>query len=378
MCPEMRRTDTTPRAQPIVESPPLRATPSASAAFGQRMRHRFVSDYFRLTALGTTVSSIGLGSYLGESTDADDAAYEAAVQHAIRAGINVLDTAINYRCQRSERAFGSALQHVLSAGDASRQELVICSKAGYIPLDRTPPANRDEYLAYVRREFIEPEILRAEEIVVGGHSLAPRFLRYCLAKSRQNLGVRTIDLFYLHNPEQQLGTVSAVDLRTRIRAAFALLEDAVSHGEIAAYGVATWDGLRVPTNDKRHLSLVDLVATAEQVAGEAHHFRAIQLPINLAMQDAVRTPTQALNGQLVTVLEAASHFGLAVFGSATLMQSKLTSGLPASLQAHFPTCRTDAQRAIAFARTLPGVTTALVGMKDIHHVVENIGSATIS
>jgi aryl-alcohol dehydrogenase-like predicted oxidoreductase len=377
VCPEMRRTDATPPAQPIVESLPLRATPSASAGFGNRMQHRFASDYFRLTALGTTVSSIGLGSYLGESTDADDAAYDAAVQHAIRAGINILDTAINYRCQRSERAFGSALQQVLSSGDASRQELVICSKAGYIPLDRTPPASRDEYLAYVRREFIDPEILRAEEIVAGGHSLAPRFLRYCLAESRQNLGVRTIDLFYLHNPEQQLGTVSAAELRTRIRAAFALLEDAVSRGEIAAYGVATWDGLRVPANDKRHLSLFDLVETAKQVAGEAHHFRAIQLPINLAMQDAVRTATQDIDGQSVTVVEAASHFGLSVFGSATLMQSKLTSGLPASLQTHFPSCRTDAQRAIAFARTLPGVTTALVGMKNTDHVLENVGSAAV-
>lgn len=376
MCPAMRRTDATPRAQAIVESPPLRATPSATAGFGQRVRHQFASDYFRMTSVGTTVSSIGLGSYLGESADADDAAYEAAVQHAIRAGINVLDTAINYRCQRSERAFGSALQRVLSAGDASRQELVICSKAGYIPLDRTPPANRDAYAAYVRREFIEPEILRAEEIVAGGHSLAPRFLRYCLAKSRQNLGVRTIDLYYLHNPEQQLGTVTPAELRTRIRAAFALLEDAVSRGEIAAYGVATWDGLRVLANDKRHLSLVDLVENAKQVAGEAHHFRAIQLPINLAMQEGVRLPNQDLDGQLVTVVEAAADLGLSVFGSATLMQSKLTSGLPESLHAHFPRCRTDAQRAIAFARTLPGVTTALVGMKNTHHVTENIGSAT--
>lgn len=371
----MRQFDAVPQTSPTVNFATLRATPTATVRFGQRLQHQFASDYFRTTTFGTTISSIGLGTYLGESTDADDAAYEAAIQHAIASGINLLDTAINYRSQRSERVIGSAIQQVLTVGEVTRQELVICSKGGYIPLDRTPPPNREAYHAYVQREFIDPEILRPEEIVAGGHSLAPRFLRYCLAKSRQNIGVRTIDVYYLHNPEQQLGSVSSEELRVRIRAAFALLEDAVSRGEIGVYGIATWDGLRVSPDDKRHLSLVGLVDIAKELAGEGHHLRAIQLPFNLAMLEAVRLPTQPLNGKMVTVVEAAAALGLTVVGSATLMQSKLTSGLPDSLHAHFPDCRTDAQRAITFARTLPGVAAVLVGMKSCHHVTENVASA---
>jgi aryl-alcohol dehydrogenase-like predicted oxidoreductase len=321
------------------------------------------------------VSSIGLGTYLGESTDEDDAAYEAAVRLGLSAGINLIDTAINYRCQRSERAIGAAIQQVLASGTARRQELVVCSKGGYLPLDRVPPATREEYQAYVKREFIDQEILRPEEIVGGGHSLAPRFIRWCLAKSRQNLGLRTIDIYYLHNPAQQAGIVAPEDLRGRLQAAFAVLEEAATRGEIGVYGCATWGALRQPPSAKDHLSLEQLVESARAVAGDSHHFRVVQLPINLAMPEAVRKPTQPLRGKLVPVVEAAEELGLTVVASASLMQGRLTVGLPDTLRGHFPRCWTDAQRAIAFVRGVSSVTSALVGMKRSEHVTENIAAA---
>ena len=54
------------------------------------------------------------------------------------------------------------------------------------------------------------------------------------------------------------------------------------------------------------------------------------------------------------------------------MQGQLTRGLPSVLVDHFPNARTDAQRALEFVRTVPGVTTALVGMKDPGHADENM------
>ena len=355
--------------------PVLRATDAGTAHYRDQFGDRFSADYFRTTTSGLTVSSIGLGTYLGESTDEDDSAYETAVRFAVGAGVNLIDTAINYRSQRSECAVGAALQQAFSSGVVTRQELVVCTKGGYIPLDRTPPASREDYRAYLKREFIDPEILRPSEIVGGGHSLAPRFLRYCLAKSRQNLGLRTIDVYYVHNPAQQLGAVTREELRVRLRAAFALLEEAVGRGEIGVYGCATWDCLQVPPGDERHLSLEDLVAIAREIAGEGHHLRAVQLPVNLAMPDPVRTPTQPIGPKLVTVLEAAQELGLTVFASATLMQGRLTAQLPDALRTAFPRCGTDAQRAIAFTRAVPGLTAALVGMKRVDHVVENLASA---
>ena len=358
-----------------VENPPLRGTPAGTARFAERFASAVAPDFFRSTTFGVTVSSFGIGTYLGDNTDADDASYEDAIRAAVRSGINVVDTAINYRCQRSERAVGSALQHIFAAGEAVREELVVCTKGGYLPLDRMPPATREAYQAYVKREFLEPQVLHVDELVAGGHCLAPRFLRYCIAKSRQNLGLRTIDVYYLHNPEQQLGSVPPNEFRSRLRAAFTVLEEAVSRGEIAVYGLATWDALRSPPGEKGALGLEAIVAVAREVAGEAHHLRAVQLPVNLAMLEAVRAETQPVGTKVLTAIAAAESMGLTVFGSATLMQARLTTDLPPALAEHFPWCTTDAQRAAAFARGLPGLTTSLIGMRSVAHVHENVASA---
>jgi predicted aldo/keto reductase-like oxidoreductase len=113
-----------------------------------------------------------------------------------------------------------------------------------------------------------------------------------------------------------------------------------------------------------------------EIAGDAHHFRVVQLPINLAMPEAVRLPTQRMpGGNVLPVLDAARDLGLSVAASATLMQSQLASNLPAPVRDLFPSLETDAQRAIAFVRSLPGVTTALVGMKQVGHLKENLGAA---
>jgi aryl-alcohol dehydrogenase-like predicted oxidoreductase len=358
------------------EAPSQRANGAGTARYRARFAPRFAPDYFRPVGEAfATVSSIGIGTYLGEPTAADDAAYVASIEHAARSGINLIDTALNYRGQRSERAVGTALRRLTTSGDVSRDELVLCSKGGYIPLDGQPPASRDEYRAYVKRDFIDTEILRESEIVGGGHSLAPRFIKYCLAKSRQNLGVRSVDLYYLHNPEQQASAVGRDELRTRIRSAFVILEDAAARGEIGAYGCATWSGLRSAPDAAEHLELEELVALARDAGGRDHHFRAVQMPISLAMPEAIRTPTQTVRGKTLPAAEAAAALDLMVVGSATLMQGKLSAGLPAALADAFPSFDTDAQRAIAFARSIPGVTSALVGMKRAEHVDENLRAA---
>lgn len=352
-----------------------RANQSGTTRYRNRFAARFVPDYFRPAASGTSASSIGIGTYLGEPTADDDEAYAAAIEHALRSGINLVDTALNYRAQRSERVVGAALRRATGSGDVSRDELVVCSKAGYIPLDSKPPATRDEYRAYVKREFIDSEVLRPTEIVGGGHSLAPRFIRYCLAKSRQNLGLKCVDVYYLHNPEQQAGTVGRDELMLRIRAAFSVLEDAATRGEIGVYGCATWNGLRTPPDAPDHLELEALVTLAHDLAGESHHFRAVQMPINLAMPEAVRSATQTVAGRSLPAAAAADALELMVMGSATLMQGQLTTGLPAAVADAFPGMTTDAQRAVAFARSVPGLTAALVGTKHAAHVDENLQAA---
>ena len=355
---------------------PGHATVEGTNRFRTRVASKLAADFLRpLASSGVLMSSIGLGSYLGECDDADDNRYADTAHHAIATGINLLDSAINYRCQRSERAFGKALSRAVRMETASRDELVICTKGGYIPLDGIQPARREDYQDYVRREYLEPGIMRAEDIVAGGHCLTPGFLENQLARSRANLGLETIDLYYLHNPEQQLDAVDEPELERRILAAFEMLEARCAAGEIGGYGCATWNGLRTPPGERGHLSLAMLVKCARSAGGADHHFRAIQLPINLALSEAVRAPTQRIGDRDLTVLEAAAELGVSVIASATLLQSKLASRLPQQMREAIPGLTTDAQRAIAFVRGLPVVASALVGMRSAGHVRENLGAA---
>jgi aryl-alcohol dehydrogenase-like predicted oxidoreductase len=352
----------------------VRASQAGTQRYADRWRQSFVPDFFRASQTGLTVSSIAFGTYLGESDDATDAQYAENAAGALRSGINVIDTAINYRCQRSERVIGRVLQDLIGEGAIRRDEVVLCTKAGYVPLDGSPPASREEYERYVRHEYFDSGVVTPADLVGGGHSLAPAFIADQLKRSMSNLGVQSIDYLYLHNPEQQLAAISNEELSVRLRKAFEELESLVSRGTIGAYGVATWHGLRLPAGSRGHLSLYELAAIAKAVGGNRHHFRIVQLPINLTMSEAVRVSTQRdSRGRLVHIVDAATDLGIDLVASAPLLQGQLTQGLPDQVRELFPGS-TDAQRAIAFARTLPAVVSAAVGMKSTDHLRENLAS----
>jgi hypothetical protein len=162
-------------------------------------------------------SSLGLGTYLGEPDEASDQLYVQAIEAALRSGINVLDTAINYRHQRSERNIGEAVQQLVQSGDMNRDEVIVCTKAGYLSLDGSVPADPK---AYFTREYVETGVLKQEEVAGRMHCMAPKYLENQLERSRKNLGLETIDVFYLHNPESQLGGVPREEFRNRIKSAF--------------------------------------------------------------------------------------------------------------------------------------------------------------
>jgi aryl-alcohol dehydrogenase-like predicted oxidoreductase len=361
-------------AQPLI---PGRATPDGTRAFASRSGDTFAPDFYRLAA-GLTTSSIGMGTYLGECDDAEDARYVASLEGGIERGLNLLDTAINYRCQRSERAVGLALRDALSRNGTSREEVIVCTKGGYVPLEGQPPESREEYSEYLETEYFKPGIMSRSDLVAGGHCLTAAFLANQIDRSRANIGVECIDIFYLHNPEQQLDTLDRPQFLLALEKAFAELESQVARGHIATYGCATWSGFRTFAASRNHLSLTELIGVARKVAGGEHHFSVVQLPVNLAMTEAIRAPTQSDNGRNVALLDLAQELGVSVVASASLMQAQLTTNLPAPVKAMFPLLKTDAQRAIAFVRSLP-VASALVGMKQLDHLDENLvaGAVTI-
>jgi aryl-alcohol dehydrogenase-like predicted oxidoreductase len=348
-----------------------RATPEGTKRFAARSKT--APGHFR-EAAGLLLSSIGLGTYLGKESDAIDSGYEASISRALESGINVFDSAINYRGQRSERAIGRALAAAFESGAARRDEVFVSTKGGYLPHDSTDPRDPKKYIL---ETFVTPGIAPRSEIAAGGNCIAPRYLEDQIERSRKNLGLETIDLYYLHNVESQRAAIGPKAFPERLARAVEKLEEAVVDGRIARWGVATWDGLRVPPEHPEHLSLADVAAVAREVAGDGHHFAAVQLPVNLAMAQALGYPSQEGASGRVPALIAAEEARLAAFGSSSLLQGRLSADLPDEVVAAFPGATTDAQRALQFSRSSPGMTTALVGVSSPEHAGENFALARV-
>jgi aryl-alcohol dehydrogenase-like predicted oxidoreductase len=348
-----------------------RATPEATKRYAARFPQA-ARGHFRDAAGGLAVSSIGIGTYLGDPDWRTDTGYTDAVIAAAHRGINLIDTAINYRLQRSERSVGAALQTLVEKGFA-REELIVCTKAGFLTPDSTMPDDVSEYFLH---EYVEPGVMGADDIVAGCHCMTPKYLANQLDRSRHNLGLACIDVFYLHNPETQLGEISAEEFSRRIRLAFEFLESAVSEGKIAAYGMATWNAFREEPRSLGFLSLEAIVSIARDIAGEAHHFRFVQLPLNLAMPEALIRANQRVDGKTLAMVQAVRPLGLTLVASATLLQGQLIRKLPAYV-GQVLGLKTDAERALQFVRSVPGLTTALVGMSDPDHVTANLKLLTV-
>jgi len=139
---------------------------------------------------------------------------------------------------------------------------------------------------------------------------------------------KTIDVFYLHNPETQLSEVPAEEFRQRIRAAFTFLETAVAEKKIRTYGMATWNSFREDPKSAGYLSLEEMAGIAGGSRRSRTSFRFVQLPFNLAMPEALTRPNQMIDGKPVPMVQAARKLGISLITSAALLQGQLAKNLP--------------------------------------------------
>jgi len=295
------------------------------------------------------ISALGAGTYLGPVDDATDKMYEETLVAAGLNGINCFDTAINYRNLRSERVLGKAIKYLALKG-VNREQLFISTKGGYLPYE-------DTFEDYVRTHFLDTGVIELKDIVGESHCMSPSFLENQIQSSLKNLSLSCIDLYYLHNPEAQLAEVSEEEFYLRLTAAFSLFEQKVQEKKIQRYGIATWNGFRVK---KGGLDFAKVLQCAVDAGGEGHHFKAIQLPLNLVMMEAVKQK----------IIEKALKHNIATFVSAPLMQGKVLR-LSSQMFQRLPPAKSKMAQALEWVISTPNVCSAFCGMTHKAHLEEN-------
>jgi aryl-alcohol dehydrogenase-like predicted oxidoreductase len=346
---------------------PGRATPGGTARFRSRaVSERTIPfEHFREAPGSLQLSSIGLGTYIGNPDAATDVAVEQAATVCLTScRVNVLDTAINYRYQRAERSLGRALARAVERGTVARDEVFVATKNGYLAPDggNGPPSR-----SWVEEQLVRPGVLDPGDLVDGCHAMSRSYLRHQFGRSLENLGLGSVDLLYLHNaPDAQLPFVGRDAFLARLEEAFLLYERFRDEGKLGAYGLATWGCLRTPPPEAGHFPLEAGVRIARKVGGEDHGFRFVQFPFSLAMPEAWTVPTQPVQGERLPAFVAATRLGLGCFTSVPLAQGRLAragvkrSGL------------SPAQTALQFARSAPGTIGPLIGLKRAEHLSEGL------
>ncbi len=246
-------------------------------------------EYREIGATGLQTSQAGFGSY---RISVGVPHHQQAIETALLAGINLIDTSANYADGGSEALIGQVLQHLSTAGKIARSGVIVVSKVGYLQ-------GKNYILGQNRKAEGRP----FEDLIDFGEGLAhcihPDFLIDQLDRSLSRLGLETIDFYLLHNPEYYLewAKKNRIDLDTarseyyrRIQIAFEHLETEVSNGRIQYYGVSS-NTFPMPQTASDFTSFDRLQKIAGAVSGD-HHFKLIQLPLNLLEPGAATEKNQ--------------------------------------------------------------------------------------
>ena len=313
-----------------------------------------------------SLSNVGIGTYLGNPDSDTDNMVKNAVKKSVLAGVNVIDTAINYRAQKAERSVGQAISELVNENKISRDEIFISTKNGYVTNDGDI---QEDLMQYVIRELGKPGIVKEGDISSGYHCMTVPYLEDQLNRSLKNLQLECIDLIYIHNSVEGNPEMSKETFLQKLKDVFEFYEQKRKDGKIRFYGMATWECFRVAEDHKMFLSLEKVIEIAKSVGGDDHGFRFIQLPYNLHFDQALMQKNQLVNNKFASILESAKQLNIGVFTSVPLMQGKLLDWAKNKPEL---TEVSPSVGLLQFIRSTPGVLAPLVGQKSDAHVTENL------
>ncbi|RIK59516.1 MAG: hypothetical protein DCC63_07090 [Nitrospira sp.] len=317
--------DSSERRQRILSGTlfPGAATAQGTAAYAARLIHQAAegessaNGFGPFGSTGLTVSRLGFGTY---RTGQREAEHRDALIKALRGGCNLIDSSTNYMDGESERLVGSVLKELIRAGEVMREEIIVVSKIGYVQGQNLVQAKTRE-----KAGAPYPEMVKVGDDI--WHCIHPEFLADQLTHSLDRLGLATLDVCLLHNPEYflsnatRLGATGSQDLPSlrdqfydRLERAFEYFEQEVQAGRLRAYGVSSNTSTAPPT-DAESTSLTRMLeaaqAAAERIGATSHHFAVVQCPMNLYESGAALVRNTGTEG-FRTLLEEAMRQGTAV------------------------------------------------------------------
>lgn len=245
--------------------------------------------YNPLGNTGLMVSAAGFGCY---RVDAEIEEHHVALEKALLAGVNLIDTSANYADGNSERLVGQVLGRLCGAGILRREQVVVVSKAGYL---------QGQNLALSQERKKEgrpfPDLVEVDQELE--HCLHPEFLADQLERSLERLGLERLDVLLLHNPEYYLNWaaqqrmelgLAREEFYRRLQLAFGWLEEQAQMGRIGCYGISS----NTLPHASEHPEFVSLARAwlLAQALGSGHHFRVVEFPCNLLETAAITRPNQ--------------------------------------------------------------------------------------
>ena len=276
------------------------ATPDATNFYTNKF-----SDlaYAPLSDTGLMISQAGFGTY---RTAVGNDQHTSALRYALTQGINLIDTSTNYGDGKAEELVGLVVGQLVDEGILQREEIVVVSKGGYL---------QGQNLVVARERKAEgrpfPNLIHVSQQM--DHCIHPDFLADQISRSLARLGMETIDVYLLHNPEYYLEWAydakiarreAQAEYIRRIKLAFTHLETEVRNGRLQYYGISS-NTLPIRRDVFSFTSLSAILNS-----GDFPHFKVIQLPFNLVETGAATNKNQPDHTR--TVLDVAQQAGLAV------------------------------------------------------------------
>jgi aryl-alcohol dehydrogenase-like predicted oxidoreductase len=271
----------------------------------------FSDDFFNLSE-NLYFSSLGVGSFVPEAYREENYtfSFKDSIKEAIANGVNVIDTAPNYRYQQSHREIAEAIKE----SEVSRESLIVSTKVGFIELDFPFP---DPY-KWINENLVDKKLSTKENVFVDQYCIEPDYVRWSFENSLKNLDLESVDILYLHNPEFALGYISYDELLVKIKEVFKLFEEFRSEGKIKFYGVATWNAFTLEESNMEYISIKDLVDISKEIGSDG--FKYLQMPYNLAKPHPFAYTNQRFDdGLFYTPFQIANKYGLSLITSSTLL-----------------------------------------------------------